>query len=303
MQATTVQLLCAGLAIRHHANPSRIANDVEEMIMLTKTMNYGKLAPFTAAEAKLYKAQQYFLYETDYFSVTVMTDTTERAPTFSMPPFENFNDPTQPPSPVYLLLPSAPPGPLEGWTRLLRRPPRTLEWAETKHRTGLETVLGYDISPLVAEKRAQRIGHEKTKHRAVVALETNGVSFAFPHEKLVVVIELPSSIVNDKLLVNVAAKMLLNAHSTAVMGVLGRYEGNVMTFARPSNFKLIDRAARYITLLLQRRLSSSGAQSTGFPSYEAICRAIYARRGLLREDEPIVLDVVGFFSREMGIKD
>ena len=41
-------------------------------------------------------------------------------------------------------------------------------------------------------------------------------------------------------------KMILNTHSTLIMGRLGRYEGNVMTYVRASNNKLIDRAIRYI---------------------------------------------------------
>ncbi len=42
-------------------------------------------------------------------------------------------------------------------------------------------------------------------------------------------------------------------HSTLVMGRLGRFEGNLMTWVYPSNGKLIDRAARYTEILLHRR--------------------------------------------------
>ena len=64
----------------------------------------------------MYKDDEYFLYETDYFSVTVMTDTTERAPTFSIPPYENFDRPAELSSPVYLHLPGVT-GAAEGWSR------------------------------------------------------------------------------------------------------------------------------------------------------------------------------------------
>ena len=47
--------------------------------------------------------------------------------------------------------------------------------------------------------------------------------------------------------------MILNIHSTLVMGRLRRYEGNVMTYVRASNNKLIDRAIRYIDLLLKHK--------------------------------------------------
>jgi N-acetylmuramic acid 6-phosphate etherase len=48
-------------------------------------------------------------------------------------------------------------------------------------------------------------------------------------------------------------KMILNTHSTLIMGRLGRYEGNVMTYVRASNNKLIDRAIRYIDLILKTK--------------------------------------------------
>ncbi len=44
----------------------------------------------------------------------------------------------------------------------------------------------------------------------------------------------------------IALKMLMNAHSTAVMGILGRIVGNTMTTVRAGNLKLIGRAT-YLT--------------------------------------------------------
>ena len=112
----------------------------------------------------------------------------------------------------------------------------------------------------------------------------------------------------DPLLLNLAAKMLLNAHSTAVMGILGRYEGNVMTWVRPSNNKLIDRSARYVALLLQRRKTGTLAvggshvekEEEALPSYEQIVKAIFDLRPTLRPDQPIVLAVVDALCREGG---
>jgi hypothetical protein len=46
----------------------------------------------------------------------------------------------------------------------------------------------------------------------------------------------------------VALKMILNAHSTAVMAKLGRVVGNTMTNVSPSNLKLIGRATHLIQL-------------------------------------------------------
>lgn len=297
MQATTVQILVAGLAIRHHAHPDNIRGDLEALLSLVKSMSYGVLAPFTAKESELYLNKEYFLYETDYFSVTVMTDTTERAPTFSLPPFESYNNPTELASPVYLTLPGVT-GAEEGWTRLLRRAPRPLEWEESHLRTGIKAILGYDFSKGIEDKRRLRLGEEKTRLRAVVAVEPTlpGMSFAFPHCELKVMVPFTEHIAEDRLLINVMAKMLLNAHSTAVMGVLQRYEGNVMTWVRPSNNKLIDRAARYVKLLVTRRMTALGADeesiAKALPSYAQICTRIYELRETVPTDQPIVLILV-----------
>src|SRR6185437_7676438 len=56
-----------------------------------------------------------------------------------------------------------------------------------------------------------------------------------------------------ELLHHLTLKMLLNIHSTLVMGRLGRYESNVMTWVLPTNGKLVDRAARYSILLLEKK--------------------------------------------------
>jgi N-acetylmuramic acid 6-phosphate etherase len=77
-------------------------------------------------------------------------------------------------------------------------------------------------------------------------------------------------------------KMLINIHSTLVMGRLGRYLDNLMTYVKPSNNKLIDRAVRYVRLLAQRRTGE-------LPGYEEVTRALFAEREKLRPGDPIVL--------------
>jgi hypothetical protein len=56
----------------------------------------------------------------------------------------------------------------------------------------------------------------------------------------------------------VAAKMILNAHSTAVMAKLGRVVGNTMTNVSPSNLKLIGRA----TYLIQSHVNDVLGQAS-----------------------------------------
>lgn len=54
----------------------------------------------------------------------------------------------------------------------------------------------------------------------------------------------------------IGLKMLLNAHSTAVMTKLGRVVGNTMTYVQPGNLKLIGRATHLIQLHVNATLKN-----------------------------------------------
>jgi N-acetylmuramic acid 6-phosphate etherase len=62
-----------------------------------------------------------------------------------------------------------------------------------------------------------------------------------------------SELLLHPLLEQLFVKMILNTHSLMVMGKVGRYEGNVMTWVRASNGKLIDRTLRYLDFLIEKR--------------------------------------------------
>jgi N-acetylmuramic acid 6-phosphate etherase len=75
---------------------------------------------------------------------------------------------------------------------------------------------------------------------------------------------------NNPLLIHLLLKMIMNTHSTLVMGRLGRYEGNVMTYVRASNNKLIDRAIRYIDLILQNKKISLSYEDIAYILFDMI---------------------------------
>ena len=82
----------------------------------------------------------------------------------------------------------------------------------------------------------------------------------------------------------VAAKMLLNAHSTAVMARLGRVVGNTMTNVSPSNLKLIGRA----TFLIQSHVNDALAQPSGAARYGRRVPIAYG------EANAVLYDALGF---------
>jgi len=90
--------------------------------------------------------------------------------------------------------------------------------------------------------------------------------------------------------IHLVLKMILNAHSTLVMGRLGRFDGNLMTWVKPSNHKLIDRAIRYTDILLQKK----GIRR----SYEQIAGACFDLRGNTGEDRPLVFAMMEKLSNQ-----
>lgn len=304
MQATTVQILVAGLAIQYHDATEKIRPALSRVAdCLSREIRFADLAPFTEAEAKLYRDGQFFVYQTDYFTCTVMTDTTERSPTFSFPPFENFDfKPHPPPSPVYLNLPGLASS-KEAWARLLHREPRGIAWPETREQTATDIIYGYDFSERGVAEREARYGADKTAFRLSVNKTATGVEFALRDTRdgasaspqVRVEVKLERDILEDPLLVNVVVKAILNAHSTAIMARNGRLQGNVMVYVKPTNNKLIDRSTRYITLILKQnnRLRIENEQpEIPIPSYAEIVKMIYDVRPTLAPTQPVVLEVV-----------
>ena len=98
----------------------------------------------------------------------------------------------------------------------------------------------------------------------------------------------PNYPLNDILSHHLFMKVILNNLSTLIMGRLCRYESNVMTFVRASNYKLIDRAARMVMMLRKE------------VSYEDTIRAIYKIKPTLDDDQPIVLRVIEWLDEEKG---
>jgi N-acetylmuramic acid 6-phosphate etherase len=96
------------------------------------------------AEEKVYREGARTSYFADSLAVDVLTDTTERSPTFCTPSFRKWDDEAAAESWAYLFTP--PPSTEEAWTRLLRRDPWTIEWTED------------DLRALLDEEAAERQG-------------------------------------------------------------------------------------------------------------------------------------------------
>ena len=316
MQATTAELFVVGCALEialvrflhRHLSPAHA-----EQLGLTRREPYEYLtflselieqlpAPeavetlthATEFEENIYRRKGLVTYLADSFLLDVLTDTTERSPTFMLPPFRKCDDNCSPCSWAFVKDPFHTTE--QAWFELLQREPRGLDWQrkvyeELKAPNNLQ-----DRPPKLdnSEIYKFRIGNEPDPSRtdmpdsALVAVAVGGETgrltrmalqeFGAPYKKTAAIIvgseetipgidqifrfayDRPDSPL--QLWHHLVIKLILNTLSTATMVRMDRVIGNAMVWLSPSNKKLIDRGSRLI------------AQQTG-RSYEHACIALH----------------------------
>src|SRR5262249_41323635 len=159
MQTTTVQMLAAGIPLLGDRAPGAAVAAIDRLRRhLAEADAAGRLASLGAlieAETAVYRAGDAVLYEADDHAITGLTDTTERAPTFNLTPFENVHDTPLVPSPCFLVGPTAVAAD-DAWHALWRRSPRPLAWPGFEI-AGAGRLRGFDFSAAARDARLQRL--------------------------------------------------------------------------------------------------------------------------------------------------
>jgi N-acetylmuramic acid 6-phosphate etherase len=279
MQSSTILLAVAGLALIYYDSSNQtIENEVGDFIKFWHSSDTSFIRNFIISETDCYQKGDLLLYETDtQLGITVITDTTERSPTFSLFPFENVHEKEMKLSLCYLYLPEFNTSD-EAWGKLLWRIPRTLEWKEIDGIASRDRLLGFDFSSNALSRRENQNKFVR-QHRFRIKNIPLGISFMLDKDDHQFVVPF-----SNPLFKHLVLKMILNSHSTLIMGRLGRYEGNVMTYVRASNNKLIDRAIRYISMLLKDKNVKI--------SYGQICHVLFEMIEKTPADKSIVLETV-----------
>ena len=309
MQATTTELLVVGAAletalaqllrettykIKHQT--SNIKNSTQEYRRLFETLlrqlsdpqAVAALAHAVELEEGVYRKHGLVTYITDSLMLDVLTDTTERAPTFMVPAFRKEGDTHLPVSWAFVKDPRWPTR--EAWRDMLQREPRGLTWGPAVFQE-LNAPMALQTNPPKldnAEIYRFRIGNEpdpsrsdgtdsllvcvgdlhnqKSKIRNQKFKSTAALTFGCSPgplavaEHIHVACDVPASPL--RLWEHLAIKLILNTLSTATMVRLGRVIGNAMVWLSPSNKKLIDRGCRLI------------ARETGC-TYEHACEVLH----------------------------
>ncbi|MBN2316403.1 MAG: hypothetical protein JXM79_20920 [Sedimentisphaerales bacterium] len=316
MQATTAELFIVGSAleialVRFLCEQLSPAHVEQLELMQRETSDYLRLLSelikqlstpeavdalvrATDFEENIYRRKGLVTYLADSFLLDILTDTTERSPTFMLPPFRKCDDNRSPNSWSFVKDPFRTTE--EAWFDLLQREPRGLDWEreiyeKLKAPKNLQTrppkldnseiykfMVGNEPDPSRTDAPdsaliAVTVG-DKTDHLIDVMLQES----ESPYKKkaaLLIGSEVPVAGIDEtfrfaynppdsplQLWHHLAVKLVLNTLSTATMVCMGRVIGNAMVWLSPSNKKLIDRGCRLI------------AQQTDC-SYEQACIALH----------------------------
>jgi len=296
MQATTAELLVVGAALEtalirfleeHLPEPdlsglglqTRTGGDYNELFLnlLSEVCRPAAVETMARAiefEENIYRRGGLVTYTTDWGLLDVLTDTTERSPTFMLPPFRKNDDSLSPRSWAFVKDPLRPTQ--DAWREMLQREPRGLDWGrdiyeqldapaalkenpprldnseiykfqignepDTSRTDALDSALvvidiGGQVSDLAANVRAE---YKRTAVMTIGPPCEHDADDVFEFR-----CELPSSPL--RLWDHLAVKLILNTISTATMVRMDRVIGNAMVWLSPSNKKLIDRGTRLIS--------------------------------------------------------
>lgn len=107
--------------------PAAFLRQLEEIHATLQTEEVRRaLAQLVHREEEVYRRKQRNNYFADHLAIDVLTDTTERSPTFCLPAFKKFGDPQASESWSFLFLP--PNSTPDAWRHLLKRDLQPVEW-------------------------------------------------------------------------------------------------------------------------------------------------------------------------------
>lgn len=285
MQATTSEQLIAGAALesaflrlKGEETLPDYAREFKELLDLLESAETRQtIADYIDFEASIYEKHGKVTYFTHDFLLDIFTDTTERSPTFMLPPFRGASDSVSPQSwafvkDVFYTTEDA-------WSWAMVRPLRCLKWTMPDYIemgvsdriTAVPKILEADLLDfkIGAEDAPERKGRNDAAVVIAVGKEAADEAFLarcaehcqeFASVRTIGIgtdkgdFALPalSAVRQDmplRLMEHMAVKLVLNTISTGAMTKNGRVSGNWMSYVALSNKKLIDRGIRLLAEL------------------------------------------------------
>ena len=146
MQATTIQLVVVltvlemvardvlkGLGVSGAPDSNAVPADfLKYLTTVHSTLKspdlLESLAKLVVMEETVYRSGHKNNYFADRFGIDMLTDTTERSPTYCTPPFRKFDDATATESWAFLYVPQ--PETPQAWEHIIKRTPRCVDWSD-----------------------------------------------------------------------------------------------------------------------------------------------------------------------------
>ena len=250
MQSSTVELLFAAAALEQAVfGETGIFSAYEEMLnALVSPAATAALADSVDFESDIFRQGGLIDYQAEDLLIDLLSDTTERSPTFMIPPYHCSDAPAPEPWAMVRHPGAATP---DAWRICLGRNPRCISWTpETYRSAGLADLLAKGL-PRISEGELMkiRIGNEEIPARkdafsGRIVSEPSGVTLASG-----IRIPVPAAPVRLRMIEHLRMKLIMNTLSTGTMAKLGRICSNYMIYLDISNKKLVDRACRIISEL------------------------------------------------------
>ena len=250
-------------------------------------------------EKSFYSRKGRVTYFADDCMLDLFTDTTERSPTFMLPPFRSTDETNLAQSWAFVKNPLYTTE--KCWDALLHRDVRCLEWtADDYAKPGMPPLTGGQLPQIGRESLMKyQIGSEDTPERymdcesvavivrvgapdAVFEAAARAKSENFGEVRLFDVASVDSSPL--EVWKHLAVKLTFNILSTGTMVAMGRVSGNWMSWVSISNKKLVDRGIRLISEL--SRISYEKAAERLFAADEWI-----ASQDWTGKEEPCAVQV------------
>ena len=314
MQATTAELLVVGAALEQAIGELLRQADLDgapfdrsgvedyrqrftQLVTdLGRPDSLSTISRWVQYEEAVYRPSGLITYAADAGLLDVLTDTTERSPTFMLPAFRGKDDRHSPRPWAFVKNPGH--DTTQTWRRMLQRPPRGLNWdrevyralkappalreqppqlderqihqfqigneADASRTAGPEAtlmIIGFQDTMEDLVQSSRRVFAGQFARTALVSLgNSEGPATVAGEDRFHLSLAIPDSPLD--LWRHLSLKLILNTVSTATMCRLDRVWGNAMVWVSPSNKKLIDRGCRLI------------AQTTDC-TYEQACEQLF----------------------------
>lgn len=220
------------------------------------------IAQASRREQKVYEAGGLITLFAEDCLLDVLTDTTERSPTFMTPPFCSADMVDQPQSWAFVKNPGC--NTEEAWERCFLRQPNCIDWSTEQYAALGLTEKQISKIPDISRHALKRfmIGCEPMPERenhpsshamwigegdAPKQFLSCAARYSGSSELTLKAVGIKPQETFMDIFEHLSIKLMLNTLSTGVMACMGKIHGNWMTCLAMSNKKLVDRGARIIS--------------------------------------------------------